>query len=199
MYVFESGGLAGWLGIVSAVLAAIAFVPYVADTIVGRTRPQRSSWMIWTVLSVVSFFSQAYEGATDSLMFAGVMTAGSLTIFLLSIRRGVGGFAHRQDAWLLAAAALGLVLWYTTETAVYALALAISISLLGGVMTVTKTYRDPYSETMPKWLLSLLAAVLAAFSVGEVNYVLLAYPVYLVVLNIAIIAATLAGRERRMA
>lgn len=196
MSVLSVGSLAGWLGTLSAAIAAIGFLPYVIDTLTGRTRPQRSSWLIWMVLSTVSFFSQAHEGATDSLPFAGVMMSGTLTIFVLSIRRGVGGFAYQQDAWLLLAAAVGLVLWYMTDSAAYALALSISVSLLGGTLTVAKTYRDPYSETLPKWALSFLAAWFAAFSVGELDYVLLAYPLYMVVLNGAVIAASLAGRER---
>lgn len=98
MNVFDTGTFAGWLGIVSAVLAAIAYAPYIVDTIVGTTRPHRSSWLIWTVLCTISFFSQMYEGATDSLPFAGVMLLGTLTISVLSIRRGVGGYAYKQDA-----------------------------------------------------------------------------------------------------
>ena len=53
---------------------------------------------------------------------------------------GVGRFLNRTDYLILAAAGVGLLLWYFTENAAYALAITISISLLGGSVTVTKAY-----------------------------------------------------------
>lgn len=185
------------LGVLSAILSTVAFLPYITDTLSRRTQPQRASWLIWSVLGSIAFFSQSHEGATVSLLFAGVQVSFSIMIFCLSIWVGKGSFLQRTDYAILATAALGLVTWYFTNSAAYALAITISISLLGGVATISKAYRDPDSETIITWVLSLLASVCAILSVGKLDPVILAYPVYLFVLYLAFVTAILLGRAKR--
>lgn len=193
---FETLTLLAIFGILSGVLSTFAYIPYIIDTLARRTTPQRASWLIWSVLGSIAFFSQVYEGATDSLWFAGVQISGTLTVFLLSIFVGAGNFLNKADYAILAAAGVGLVLWYYTESAAYALAITISISLLGGSMTVIKAYRDPESETWITWLVSFIASVCAVVSVGQFDLVLLAYPLYLFTLYGAIVIAMMLGSRR---
>ncbi len=93
-------------------------------------------------------------------------------------------------------AALGLVLWYFTDTAIYALAITISISLLGGTVTVAKAFRDPHSETMASWFASMIASLCALVSIGTIDWIIMAYPLYLLTLNGAIVSAILLGKAR---
>lgn len=187
-----------WAGLSAAVLSTIAYMPYIIDTVAGRTHPQRAAWLIWSVLGAISFFSQVSEGATASLWFSAVQVSGTIVVFVMSLFVGRGKLVNRSDCWILAAAAFGLFLWYETSSAVYALGIAISISLLGGVATVAKAYRAPQSETISMWVLSFVAAVFASVSVGGFDPLLLAYPVYLMVLNGAIVLAAQIGRTKRL-
>lgn len=183
-------------GISAAVISTLAFLPYIIDTTQERTLPQRASWLIWSLLATISFFSQLSEGASASLWFAGVQTAATLTIFALSLTFGGGPLLSRSDVPVLVAGAIGLALWYVTDTAVYALAISIAISLLGGAVTVRKAYNAPNSETISTWALCFIASGAALASVGAMDPVLLAYPLYLLVLNGAITCAILLGRAR---
>jgi len=184
------------LGVLSATLTIMAFLPYIRDTLSGYTQPQSASWMIWSILSAVALASQAYEGATSSLWFAGAQACGTILIALLSMRRGLWRCFSRQDLGILAMAGLGLFLWYATENAAYALAMTITISLLGGAVTVRKAYRDPSSETPATWALNWIASVCAIIAVGDLNWILLAYPIYLCALNAAILAAISLGNTQ---
>ncbi len=184
-----------FLGLISASLSTIAYLPYIRDTMLKRTQPQRASWLIWSILGSIAFFSQLHEGATDSLWFAGAQVSGTITVFLLSIRFGVGGLLNRQDVIVLLFAAGGLVAWYMTSTAVYALAITITISLLGGSVTIRKAYLNPESETLSTWGVSFIASVFAILAVGRVDPVILAYPLYLMTLNGAIVMAILLGQK----
>jgi len=186
-----------WFGLVSGALSAVAFLPYITDTLRRRAQPERASWLIWSVLATIAFFSQVYEGATSSLWFAGVQTSGAILVCLLSIRYGVGGFMRRSDRWILVAAGLGLFLWCFTSSATYALAITITIGLLGGSVTVIKAYREPETETFSTWFIFLVSSVLALFSVGQMDPILLAYPMYLATLYAAIVAAMIAGRRTK--
>ena len=184
-------------GILSGVLSTLAYIPYVIDTAMRRTRPQRETWLIWSVLGTIAFFSQVYEGAGDSLWFAGVRVSGAVIVLCLAIRVGAGRQLKTSDYLILACAAAGLLLWYNTESAAYALAITISISLLGGGVTVLKAYRRPGSETMATWVVSIVASLCAILSVGRFDPILLAYPLYLFTIHSAIVAAMVLGRIRR--
>ena len=92
----------------------------------------------------------------------------------------------------------GLIVWYYTKSAAYALLITISISLLGGTLTVQKAYDGPGTETLSTWWLALVSSVLAALSVGRWDWVLLAYPLYLLTLNTAIVCAILMARARKL-
>lgn len=186
------------LGILSAVLSTFAYLPYMRDTLRGRTYPQRASWFIWSVLSSIGFFSQAFEGATHSLWFAGAQISGTITVFLMSIRFGVGGFVNRRDCLVLLLAAGGLVAWNMTDSAVYALAMTIGIGTIGGLVTVTKAYWYPNSETLSTWFLSFIASILAILAVGRLDWVILAFPLYLLILNGAIVSAIILGKNRQV-
>ncbi len=183
-------------GMVAAALSVIAYLPYMIATLKGHTRPHRACWFIWSVLASIAFFSQLYEGANTSLGFAGAQALCTTMVFLLSLVRGQGTVLARQDWWVLAVAALGVVVWYMTKNAAYALGVTIAISLLGGALTVQKTFYFPHSETMSTWVMSFVAACFALASVGQADWVLLAYPAYLFVLNGAILLAWWRGRQR---
>ncbi|MEX0309377.1 MAG: hypothetical protein AB3N17_03935 [Tateyamaria sp.] len=185
-------------GVASAIISIYAYLPYLRDTLAGRTRPQRASWLIWSILGSIALGSQIYEGASASLWFAAIQVGGTIAVFTLSIWRGTGTFVNRADACVLLAAAVGLVAWALTETAVYALAITITISLMGGTMTVIKAFHDPGSETLTTWLSSFFAAALAMAAVGTLDWVLLAYPLYLFALNGAIVIAMTMGNARKV-
>ncbi|MEL6691150.1 MAG: hypothetical protein AAFP28_12620 [Pseudomonadota bacterium] len=181
-------------GLISATLSLLAFAPYMRDTLRGSTRPFRASWLIWSVLSSISLASQIAEGATMSLFYAGAQCGGTLFIFTLSIWRGMGTFLRGSDAVVLLAALVGLVFWYASDNAAYALFISCGISLLGGSVTVYKAYLDPDSETMSFWAISFVASLFAMASVGRVDAVLMAYPAYLLILKSSIITAMIMGR-----
>jgi len=88
---------------------------------------------------------------------------------------------------ILLAAFAGLILRYFTETAAYTLAITTNISLLGGFATTAKTYKDPHSETLLTWVGSLIASVCALLSVGKLDFIVLAYPLYLFTLYFAFV------------
>ncbi|MEM9107138.1 MAG: hypothetical protein AAGC96_15920, partial [Pseudomonadota bacterium] len=167
------------LGILSGVLSTLAFVPYIIHTVKRRTRPQRETWLIWSVLGTIAFFSQVHEGAGESLWFAGVRVSGAIIVLLLAVRFGATRRLKMADYLILTAAAGGLVMWYNTDSAAYALAITISVSLLGGSVTVLKAYRHPGSETLTTWLVSTVSSLCAILSVGRFDAILIAYPAYL--------------------
>lgn len=163
---------------ITVLLFLIAAPPYIIDTIRGKTRPERATWLIWTILSVIALVSQIKLGATWSLIITAVDVFGSAIVFVLALWFGVGGWT-KLDRLVLAIATLGVLGSVIAKQPLVALLSVMIADASGAVLTIRKTYQDPDSETTASWLLMGTSGLFSALSVGQLNLQLLLYPVYL--------------------
>jgi hypothetical protein len=185
------------LSILSVVLFLLAAPPYIIDTLRGRTKPERATWLIWSILGVIAFAAQLQLGATWSLLFTGLDTAGCVLAFLLSITYGVGGWTF-LDKLGLGIAFLGVLLAVVSHQPILAITGVILADMSGTMLTIQKTFRDPDSETTISWLLVGTGALCGAFLVRSFNLNLLLYPLYLVIANYSIPLTQVIGRMYHM-
>jgi hypothetical protein len=185
--------LAPILGLLAGAVAVADTIPYIRDTLRGRTRPHRGTWLIWGVLAVVVCFSQRADGASWSLVMAAAQAVVTTLVFGLAIRRGVGGVSA-PDVALIAIAMVGVVGWLVADEPIVATVSVVVADLIGVALMVPKTYRNPGSETLATFAFASLGGLLAAGAVGTVDLALLLYPIYYCVANGAI--AVLIVRRR---
>lgn len=183
-------------GYLSGLAIVSSFIPYIRDIFLGKTKPERISWLIWTILGAISFSSQLSEGASYSLFLPGIQALGDLLIFILAIKYGLGGFLKR-DIIALVGAGASLILWYITQEAAVALFIVIFIDAIGVVLTVLKSYENPETETVSAWALTSLAGFFGCLAVGTFDLVLLAFPFYIFIGCLAIIVAIKMGFRRQ--
>jgi hypothetical protein len=147
------------------------------------------------ILAGISLFSQAAKGGTWSLLFTVGNILGLIIIFTLSIKHGVGGYAKR-DIIALCGAGISLILWYFTKEPAVALFLVIFIDFIGALLTITKSYEHPETETLSAWVISFTAGLFGVLAVGKMNIILLAYPFYIFIADLLTVIAILIGRRR---
>jgi hypothetical protein len=185
--------MAELFAILSAVIVLFGAPFYFFDILKSKTKPQRTTWFIWTVQGTVALITQAQLGAHWSLLFAGLNAAGNVVVWLLSLKYGVGGW-QRIDVAALIIAAIGVVVSVFFRAPLIALAGVILADFAGTVPTLHKTYLDPSSETTITWFALGVSSLLAIFSVGHYTFALLLYPLYYTVANFAIIVAQVMGK-----
>jgi len=167
-----------WFAIGSALIVLAGAPFYLFDILKGTTKPERTTWFIWSLLSLIAFGSQLKLGARWSLLFVGLDSIGNLVVYLLSLKYGVGGW-KLQDKWALAVAGIGLIMSFVLHSPLLALSGVILADIAGFALTIYKAYRLPSSETVITWLFLGLSSGLAAAAVGHWYFQLLLYPVYL--------------------
>jgi hypothetical protein len=170
------------LGILAGIVAIGDTIPYVRDILRGTTRPHRGTWLIWATLATVVVLSQRADGASWSLIMAAATAVLTGLIFVLSIRRGVGGVTTRELV-MIAIAGGGVAGWLIADEPVVATACVVAADRIGAAMMVPKTYRDPHSETLITFVLASVSGALAAGAVGAFDVSLLLYPVYFCMAN----------------
>ncbi len=183
------------LGYISGILVCLSAVPYIRDIIKKKTTPQRTTWLIWSVLLAIAFFAQLSKGGTWSLLLTAADFTTVLIIYILSFKYGVGG-RTKFDIWALIGAGVGLLMWYITNEALTALLITIFIDFCGGALTLVKAYKDPYSETFIAYMICSLGAFFGVLSVGEFNFSLLIFPIWICLFNFSIGMATVLGKRK---
>lgn len=171
--------------IASGVLVFIAMPPYIIDVIKGKTRPERMTWFILSLLGIIAFVSQIQAGASWSLVFSGLDTLGSLTVFALSLWHGVGGLS-KLDLLALAIATFGVIVSFISKDPLAAIIGVILADLSGMALTIIKVWKDPKSETTISWLLFATAGMFGLFTIKEWTPGIYIYPLYLVLANYSV-------------
>ncbi|NTV41487.1 MAG: hypothetical protein HGA61_04435 [Candidatus Moranbacteria bacterium] len=185
-----------FFGYLSGLAILASFFPYIRDIFLGKTKPERMSWLIWAVLGSIAFFSQFAKGASWSLIFTGAQTAGDLVVFILAIKYGLGGFVKRDFVAFIGVGA-SLLLWYFTREALVALFVVIFIDAIGAFLTTLKSFEQPETETKSAWIFTFLGGLLGCFAVGEMNFILLAFPFYICLASASILLAIELGIMKR--
>jgi len=186
------------LAVVSALLTAACVVPYLRDIYRGETRPQRVSWFIYALLSVVAAVPQFISGDHAGAYLATGSAIGFTAVFIASIRHGEGG-ASRLDRLSLALASLGVVLSIVVDQPMIAVIAVVVAEQLATFLTVAKASRDPSSETAITWAMDGLAGVSAIAAVASFSPAELLYPIHHTCVNVFVLSAITRGRRRSLA
>lgn len=142
------------LNLLAAVLSAIAYLPYIRAILRKETAPARSTWIIWTSLSIVLAAAMYQKGALNGQV--ATYAFADLCIVGLTMRYGVGGMS-KLDIFCLLGAASGIALWWKTSDATYALVISLVVVMIGTVPTFKKTWYQPELEDSTTWIISLIA------------------------------------------
>jgi len=181
---------------VATTLAVLSYVPYVSSILKGKTRPSRTTFGIWALISVVEVGSYAASGARATLLLPLVYAAGGIAVFCLSIKRGVGG-TQKLDILCLVGAFLGVVGWALTKNPHVALYLSMLASGCGFVPTIKKAYLHPETEDALAWNLAGVAAVLNVLAVSNWALYNISYPIFMLLFDGAIALLTVFPRLLR--
>ncbi len=175
------------VGFLALLLNLIGYIPYIRDVLRRKVKPHRITWGIWTILTTIMAFNQvSNDGGYSSLFF--ISTALLVTIvFVLSFRFGTGG-ASKIDQLCLMLALLLLIYWVTVQETRISTVLAVTIDAIGAIPTLLKTYHHPKTETYIQWCLAGIAGLLTLLAVPRNDWILMIYPLYVVIMNGSIVA-----------
>jgi hypothetical protein len=185
------------LGLLSGILIVIADIPYALNAWKGKTHPHRTTWFIVFLINCINFANQGASGAKNSLLFFVGAISITFIVFVVSLFKGVGGFA-KLDIFVLVVVLFGLVLWWLLDSPIVSIVINVVISVFAFAPTFIKAYHRPKSETKITWFLGATSTALAAISVGKLDFALLVIPVYATIQQ-ATLFTLIEIRERQLA
>ena len=150
------------LVIISTLLLLWGGYAYFRDTLAGRTKPNRVSWFLWALASLVSF-GAAFSADADIWASVRVLVGGLVpgVIFL-------GSFFNRKSYWQLTwfdwicggLSLTALLFWQLASSPLIAVLLATAANTFASIPTFIKAWNFPETETRLTFINSFLSAVL---------------------------------------
>jgi hypothetical protein len=184
-----------WLGAIAGGLSLAGFIPYWWAICQYKTRPNRATWWIWTIVGVMIAFSYRAVGAESTIWVPISYVIGPLGTALLSLKFGEGGWTQ-LDRICLFGVGIGLILWGIARSPQLTLGINIGIDFLGALPTIRKSLRDPYSEDLCSWLLFTLSSLVNLLAIDRWELQIAIYPIYLLLIISSIWGCLQWGRWR---
>lgn len=163
------------ISIIAVILTIAGYIPYIRDTLKGRTTPHVYTWFIWGFVTAIAYGLQVEGGAGVGSLVTLAVSLICFFIFLLGMRIGKKDIT-RSDTIFFILSFVALSLWLIAKQPVLSVILASSIDLLGFVPTIRKSWNKPYSETLFTYELNTFRHWLSLLALQHYSIVTWLYP-----------------------
>lgn len=169
-------------GIVAGIFSFSAYFFYIAAILKGKTRPSRSTWIIWAFIGIILAISYKESGAEDTVWVAVSEAIAPTIIALLALKYGKGG-TERTDILAFVGSFFSLILWWLFDSALIALVTNLAIDFFAAIPTIKKSYSEPEEEDRFAWTLTQTGNLFNLFAIDKLIFGVIIYPVYTFIID----------------
>jgi hypothetical protein len=170
--------------IIGTLIGAVGSLAYLIDTVKGKVKPNRVSFLLWSIAPFIAFAAQIKQGVgLESLM---TFSTGflPLTVFIAS-------FVNKKAEWKVAnfdlvcgvLSIIGLILWLVTKVGNVAIIFSILADGLAAIPTIAKAYKYPDTEIAWPWIATVFGVVLTLLTLNELTFANSGFIIYILIVN----------------
>lgn len=182
------------LSAIAVVITIVSYIPYVSDIYKGETRPHVFSWIIWGILTGITYAAQVVEGGGVGTWSMGLTFILCISVGIISIKKGEKNIT-KSDWACFAGALMAIPIWRITKEPLNAIVIVTLIDILSFYPTFRKTYIKPYSETLILYILAGIKFLLVTLSLENINLTTTLYPITVIWLNVGFVILILYRRK----
>jgi hypothetical protein len=179
-----------YIVIIGAVASTIGAATYIYSMFRGNTKPNRVSWLLWAIAPLIATAAGLSKGAGWAALPVFMSGFSPVLIFAAS-------FLTKKAYWKLtvfdyicgAISALALILWLATSDANIAIIFSMISDGTAAIPTVTKAWKTPESESPWPFLIGIFSPATAFAVVSTWSFSEVAFPAYLVFINVVLVVA----------
>jgi hypothetical protein len=170
--------------IVGTLIGAAGSVAYLIGTVKGKVKPNRVTFLLWSIAPFIAFFAQITQGVGLEALMTFSTGFTPLIVFLAS-------FINKQAEWKLTRfdlicgilSVLGLVLWMITKVGNVAIFFSIVADGLAAVPTIVKAYKYPDTEIAWPWIATVVGVILTLLTLSTFTFANCGFILYILVVN----------------
>lgn len=164
-------------------LQFVGGLSYLVDTVKGKIKPNKVSWLLWSIAPLIAFFAEINQGVGIQALTTFIVGFVPLLVFIAS-------FVNKQAEWRLtrfdivcgALSLMGLALWLITRVGNVAILFSIVADGLAAIPTIIKSYNEPETENDLVYLFGVVNAAIGLLVIETWNFQHYAFPLYLLIL-----------------
>jgi hypothetical protein len=173
--------------IVGTLIGAAGAVAYLWDTIKGKVKPNKVSFLVWSIAPIIAFAAQIQQGVgLESLM---TFSSGFLPLLTF-----LASFFNKNAEWKLTKfdiicgilSVAGLILWLVTKVGNIAIFFSILADGLAALPTVIKAYKYPETELAWPWLATCVGVILTLLTLNEWTFANSGFIIYIFAVDLLI-------------
>lgn len=171
---------------IAVVLAIIGNIPYIKDVWNGKIHPHPFTWLVWSIVSFVTFFGALAKGAGIGAIPILASEIFTIIIFVLALWFGFkNGFKHilKKDWVYLTVALLSLIPWYLTKDPTISVIIVVFIDLVAFIPTIKKTANFPDSENSILYAMNFSRHILILITLDAYNIATTLHSILMIVTN----------------
>ena len=173
--------------IIGTLIGAAGSLAYLVNTVKGRVRPNRVTFLMWSFVPFIAFSAQIQQGVGIEALMTFSTGFLPLTVFIAS-------FANKASEWKLTRfdvvcgilSLVGLVLWMITKVGNIAIFFSIVADALAAVPTVVKAWKYPETEIAWPWIATVFGVLLTLLTLSEFTFANCGFILYILAVNIVI-------------
>jgi hypothetical protein len=185
--------------VVGAVIASLGGFYYLYQTIIGKTKPNRVTWLLWWVLPMIVFIAQRVQGVEGASW--ATFAAGFTPLLVV-----IASFFNKHSYWktapvdyvLMAAAFVGILLWFFTKDPNLAIAFTLLADFFASLPTIIKTFKHPETESWVAYAISAFGFGIAILAITTFDFQNAAFVIYLAIINATVAVLALRPKERTL-
>jgi len=152
---------------------------YLIDTVKGRVKPNRVSWLLWGVIPIIIFLAEHSKGV-------GLISFLTLAIGFTPVAVFVATYFNKESVWRLtkfdfacgALSIIGIILWYFSRDGNTAIFFSILADIFVSAPTYRKSFTNPETESYKVYFLSAIGTGIALLATEVWNFENIIFPVY---------------------
>jgi len=184
--------------IVGTLIGSAGGLAYLWETIKGKVKPNRVSFLLWSIAPMIAFTAQIKQGVgLESLMTFSTGFLPLLTFIASFVNKRAEWKLTRFDSGCGILSLVGLALWLLTKVGNVAILFSIVADALAALPTLIKAYRHPETEMAWPWLATCIGVVLTLLTLKELSFANSGFIMYIFLIDMLIfICAQFNPRER---
>jgi hypothetical protein len=173
--------------IVGTLISAAGSFMYLWSTIKGKVKPNRVSFLLWSVAPMIAFAAQIRQGVgLESLMTFSTGFQPLLTF--------IASFTNKKAEWKLTRfdvvcgvlSVLGLILWLITKVGNVAIFFSIVADGLAALPTLVKAYKYPETEIAWPWMTTCIGVALTLLTLKAWTFANSGFIIYIFIADLLI-------------
>lgn len=130
--------------IFGAFIQFVGSFPYIKETLQGKVKPNRVSWLLWAIAPLIAAWAEIQQGV-------GILALTTFIVGFIPLIIFIASFVNKDSEWKLGRidiicgvlSVVGLILWMITQVGNIAILFSLLADGLSAIPTLIKSFKYP--------------------------------------------------------